>query len=93
MLDHYIGDQRLKDALYGQGVIGAYAGPRDWGTASVKLMHYQGDLEEQGPVWGYVRGGMGMVSFALAEAAARPAPRWPAAWRWPRSSPVRVCAS
>ena len=68
-LDHYIEDQRLKDALYGQGVIGAYAGPRDWGTASVKLMHYQGDLEEQGPVWGYVRGGMGMVSFALAEAA------------------------
>jgi phytoene dehydrogenase-like protein len=69
VLDHYIGDQRLKDALYGQGVIGAYAGPRDWGTASVKLMHYQGDLEDQGPVWGYVRGGMGMVSFAVAEAA------------------------
>ena len=69
VLDHYISDQRLKDALYGQGVIGAYAGPRDWGTASVKLMHYQGDLEDQGPVWGYVKGGMGMVSFALAEAA------------------------
>ena len=69
VLDHYVADQRLKDALYGQGVIGAYAGPRDWGTASVKLMHYQGDLEDQGPVWGYVKGGMGMVSFALAEAA------------------------
>jgi phytoene dehydrogenase-like protein len=62
VLDHYVADQRLKDALYGQGVIGAYAGPRDWGTASVKLMHYQGDLEDQGPVWGYVKGGMGMVS-------------------------------
>jgi phytoene dehydrogenase-like protein len=69
VLDHYVTGQRLKDALYGQGVIGAYAGPRDWGTASVKLMHYQGDLEDQGPVWGYVKGGMGMVSFALAEAA------------------------
>ena len=69
VLDHYVADQRLKDALYGQGVIGAYAGPRDWGTASVKLMHYQGDLEGQGPVWGYVEGGMGMVCFALAEAA------------------------
>ena len=69
VLDHYIDDHRLKDALYGQGVIGAYAGPRDWGTASVKLMHYQGDLQGQGPVWGYVRGGMGMISFALAEAA------------------------
>src|SRR5690606_22967989 len=69
VLDHYLSDQRLKDALYGQGVIGAYAGPRDWGTASVKLMHYQGDLEGQGPVWGYVEGGMGMVSFAIADAA------------------------
>jgi phytoene dehydrogenase-like protein len=69
VLDHYVSDQRIKDALFGQGVIGAYAGPRDWGTASVKLMHYQGDLEGQGPVWGYVRGGMGMVSFALADAA------------------------
>jgi phytoene dehydrogenase-like protein len=33
-------------------------------------MHYQGDLEGQGPVWGYVEGGMGMVSFAIADAAA-----------------------
>ncbi len=32
-------------------------------------MHFQGDLEGQGPVWGYVRGGMGMVSFAIADAA------------------------
>ena len=50
-------------------MIGAYAGPRDWGTASVKLMHYQGDLEGQGPVWGYVEGGMGVISFAIADAA------------------------
>jgi phytoene dehydrogenase-like protein len=69
VLDHHIDDQRLKDALYGQGVIGAFAGPRDWGTASVKLMHYQGDLDSEGPVWGYVKGGMGVVSFAIAEAA------------------------
>jgi phytoene dehydrogenase-like protein len=70
VLEHYMRDTRLHDALYGQGVIGAFAGPRDWGTASVKLMHYQGDLERRGPVWGYVEGGMGMVSFALADAAA-----------------------
>ena len=69
VLDEYIDDQRMKDALYGQGVIGAYAGPRDWGTASVKLMHHQGDLSGQGPVWGYVKGGMGIISFAIAEAA------------------------
>jgi phytoene dehydrogenase-like protein len=35
----------------------------------VKLMHHQGDLLGRGPVWGYVEGGMGRVSFALAQAA------------------------
>jgi phytoene dehydrogenase-like protein len=69
VLDDHMSDQRLKDALFGQGIIGAWAGPKDAGTASIKLMHYQGDLEGQGPVWGYVRGGMGMVSFAIADAA------------------------
>src|SRR5262245_7372992 len=69
VLDSYMSDQRLKDALFGQGVIAAYGGPKDHGTASIKLMHYQGDLEGQGPVWGYVKGGMGMVSFAIADAA------------------------
>ena len=69
VLDDHMSDQRLKDALFGQGIIGAWAGPKDAGTASIKLMHFQGDLEGQGPVWGYVRGGMGMVSFAIADAA------------------------
>ena len=69
VLDDHMSDQRLKDALFGQGVIAAYGGPKDPGTASIKLMHYQGDLEGQGPVWGYVKGGMGMISFAIADAA------------------------
>jgi phytoene dehydrogenase-like protein len=59
----------MKDALYGQAIIGAWAGPRDPGTASIKLMHYQGDLLGQGPLWGYVEGGMGRISFAIAQAA------------------------
>lgn len=69
VLDEYISDQRLKDALFGQGVIGTWGGPHEPGTASIKLMHYQGDLEGRGPVWGYVEGGMGMISFAIADAA------------------------
>jgi phytoene dehydrogenase-like protein len=69
VLDDHIDDQRLKDALFGQGIIAAYGGPKDAGTASIKLMHYQGDLDGRGPVWGYVKGGMGMVSFAIADAA------------------------
>jgi phytoene dehydrogenase-like protein len=68
-LNRYVGDQRIKDALFGQGIIGAYAGPRDPGTASVKLMHHQGDLLDHGSIWGYVEGGMGRVSFAIAAAA------------------------
>ena len=56
VLDDHMDDQRLKDALFGQGVIAAYGGPKDAGTASIKLMHFQGDLEGQGPVWGYVQG-------------------------------------
>jgi phytoene dehydrogenase-like protein len=69
VLDHFVDDPRLKDALFGQGVIGTYAGPRDPGTASVKLMHFAGQLDGHGGAWGYVRGGMGMVSFAIADAA------------------------
>ena len=68
-LDRYVQDERLRDALFGQGIIGAYAAPGDPGTASVKLMHHQGDLLGHGSIWGYVEGGMGRVSFAIAEAA------------------------
>jgi phytoene dehydrogenase-like protein len=68
-LDRYVADERLKHALFGQGVIGTFAGPRDAGTASIKLMHHQGDLLGRGAVWGYVHGGMGRVSFAIAQAA------------------------
>jgi phytoene dehydrogenase-like protein len=32
-------------------------------------MHFAGEVLGVGAVWGYVRGGMGMVSFAIAEAA------------------------
>ena len=68
-LDRYLDDARLKDALFGQGVIGTLAGPRDPGTAQVHLHHHQGELEGRGGVWGYVEGGMGRVSFAIANAA------------------------
>ena len=69
VLDRYVGDERIKHAVFGQGVIGSFAGPRDPGTASIKLLHHQGDLLGLGSVWGYVRGGMGRISFAIAEAA------------------------
>ncbi len=70
VLDEYLSDERLKTALFGQGIIGTWGGPYEPGTASIKLMHYQGDFDGRGPLWGYVEGGMGMCSFAIADAAA-----------------------
>lgn len=69
VLDDCVSDQRIKDALYGQGLIAAYGGPRTPGTAAIHLMHRMGELDGHPGAWGYVDGGMGMVSFAIAEAA------------------------
>ncbi len=68
-LARYVADERLVHALFGQGVIGEWAGPKDPGTASVHLMHGMGEVKGHGGSWGYVDGGMGRVSFAIAEAA------------------------
>lgn len=69
VVEHYVRDERLRTALHGQGIIGTWAGPRDRGTAGVHLMHASGTLEGRPGAWGYVDGGMGQVSFALADAA------------------------
>jgi phytoene dehydrogenase-like protein len=69
VVERHVADGRLRAALHGQGVIGTYAGPRDPGTALVHAMHAMGTLEGTGGAWGYVEGGMGRVSLALAAAA------------------------
>ena len=92
-LDRYVDDERLKDALMGQGVIGTNAGPKDPGTASVHLMHHQGDLLGLGSVWGYVVGGMGRVSFAIAQAALQAGAEIAAGVEVGRSCPARASRS
>ncbi len=69
VIERHVADERLRTALHGQGIIGTFAGPRDPGTAAVHAMHSLGTLEGQPGAWGYVEGGMGRVSLALAEAA------------------------
>jgi phytoene dehydrogenase-like protein len=69
VLERYVSDSRLHRALWGQGVIGTWAGPRTAGTAMVKLMHSMGSLDGEPSAWGYVRGGMGTISFAIADSA------------------------
>jgi phytoene dehydrogenase-like protein len=69
VIEQHVHDERLRTALHGQGIIGTNAGPRDPGTAAIHLMHASGSLEGRPGAWGYVQGGMGRVSFLLADAA------------------------
>lgn len=70
VLDEHFADERIKDALYPQGLIAAYGGPRTPGTAAIHLMHHMGEVDPARPgSWGYVRGGMGAISLAIADAA------------------------
>jgi phytoene dehydrogenase-like protein len=69
MVEHYLRDERLQIAMLGQGVIGTNASPFDPGTASVRFHHSSGRLGGMPGMWGYVKGGMGMVSFYFCDAA------------------------
>jgi phytoene dehydrogenase-like protein len=69
VVERHVKDDRLRTALHGQGLIGTWAGPRDPGTAAIHLMHTSGTTCGQAGAWGYVRGGMGMISFLIADAA------------------------
>lgn len=68
-VEHYFSDERLQIALLGQGVIGTNASPFDPGTAFIRFHHQCGRLGGLPGSWGYVKGGMGMISFFLADAA------------------------
>ncbi len=68
-VERYLTDDRLQSAYLGQGVIGTNASPFDAGTASIRFHHSSGRLGGMPGMWGYVKGGMGMVSFFLCDAA------------------------
>jgi phytoene dehydrogenase-like protein len=67
--ERYLIDERLQSAYLGQGVIGTNASPFDAGTASIRFHHSSGRLGGMPGMWGYVKGGMGMVSFYFCDAA------------------------
>lgn len=69
LVERYLCDERLQVAYLGQGVIGTNASPFDPGTASIRFHHASGRLGGMPGMWGYVRGGMGMVSFYFCDAA------------------------
>jgi phytoene dehydrogenase-like protein len=68
-VERYLDDERLQMAYLGQGVIGTNASPHDPGTASIHFHHASGRLGGEPGMWGYVVGGMGMVSFLLCDVA------------------------
>uniref|UniRef100_A0A674HZ42 Pyridine nucleotide-disulfide oxidoreductase domain-containing protein 2 n=1 Tax=Terrapene triunguis TaxID=2587831 RepID=A0A674HZ42_9SAUR len=70
ILDLWFESEPLKATLATDAVIGAMASPHTPGSGYVLLHHVMGELEGRKGAWGYVAGGMGGVSQAIAGAAA-----------------------
>ncbi len=68
-LEDWFESPEVKVTLATDGVIGANGGPRSPGTAYVLLHHCMGGVGGRRGVWGFVRGGMGAVSEAMAASA------------------------
>ena len=68
-VQRYLNDERLQMAYLGQGVIGTNASPYERGTASIYFYHFCGRMGDTIGQWGFVKGGMGMVSFILCDVA------------------------
>jgi phytoene dehydrogenase-like protein len=68
-VERFFRDERLQIAYLGQGVIGTNASPFEPGTASIHFHHTSGRLDGMPGMWGYVKGGMGLVSFLLCDVA------------------------
>ncbi len=69
LVERFVRTPVLQATLATDGVIGTGAGPRDPGTAYVLAHHYAGRALGAQGAWGYVRGGMGSISNAIADAA------------------------
>ncbi|HEX2217404.1 MAG TPA: NAD(P)/FAD-dependent oxidoreductase [Gemmatimonadales bacterium] len=69
ILDRWFESEQLKVTLATDAIIGAMASPSMPGTAYVLFHHVMGECDGVRGVWGYVRGGMGGISNAIASAA------------------------
>jgi phytoene dehydrogenase-like protein len=68
-LDEWFEDERVKGALATQAIIGGWCGPMTPGSAYVLMHHWIGEVDGHAGAWGWVKGGMGGVSSAMARAA------------------------
>ena len=69
LLDDWFESDEVKVTLATDGVIGANGGPRSPGTAYILMHHVMGSVGGKRGLWGFVRGGMGAVSNAIADSA------------------------
>jgi phytoene dehydrogenase-like protein len=69
ILDRWFESEELKATIATDAIIGAFATPSMPGTAYVLFHHVMGECDGVRGVWGYVRGGMGGLSNAIASAA------------------------
>jgi phytoene dehydrogenase-like protein len=68
-LDLWFESGVLKAPMSVSGIIGTFLGVRSPGTAYVLLHHYMGEIDGAFRSWGFVRGGTGALSAAIASAA------------------------
>jgi phytoene dehydrogenase-like protein len=68
-LEEWFEDERIKGALATQAMVGAWGGPMSPGSAYVLMHHWIGEVNGHAGAWGWVHGGMGGISEALAAAA------------------------
>ncbi len=69
--EYFFESEQMQAVACAFGLIGTFRGPRDAGTAYVKLYHSMGLVTGKRGQWAYVKGAMGAVSRALANAARR----------------------
>ncbi len=69
ILDRWFESDELKATIATDAVIGAFAPPSHPGTAYVLFHHVMGECNGVRGVWGYVKGGMGMISASIAASA------------------------
>jgi phytoene dehydrogenase-like protein len=69
LLDEYFESDEVKASICPRGLIGTMVGPKTPGSAYVLGHHVIGGSTGERGVWGYLKGGMGSLSEALAASA------------------------
>lgn len=69
LLDEYFESDYVKAAICPRGLIGTMVGPKSPGSAYVLGHHVIGGSTGETGIWGYLKGGMGALSDAIAASA------------------------